>query len=75
MRQGAAIAGVGIAVGILMATLLSSALKPLVFGISPRDPLTMATVALALGGVAMLATWFPAWRASRVDAAIALRVD
>jgi len=55
--------------------LLGTALRPLVYGISPRDPLTIAAVSVGLGAVALLATLLPAWRASRVDAVIALRTE
>jgi ABC-type antimicrobial peptide transport system permease subunit len=75
MRQGAAIALMGIVVGVVAATALSSALRPLVYGISPRDPITLGVVALLLGVVALLATLLPSWRASRVDAVVALRAE
>ena len=75
VRQGAGIAAVGVAVGVVAAMVLSSALRPLVYGISPRDPLTLAAVALALGPIAVLATLVPSWRASRVDPVLALRAE
>jgi putative ABC transport system permease protein len=75
LRQGGTLAAVGIAVGTVGVSLLGSALRPLVYGISPRDPVTITVVALGLGGVALLATMIPAWRASRVDAMVALRAE
>lgn len=75
LRQGGTLAAVGIAVGTVGVTLLGSALRPLVYGISPRDPVTITVVALGLGCVAILATMIPAWRASRVDAMVALRAE
>lgn len=75
LRQGGVLALAGIAIGIAGSFMLAGALKPLVFGISPRDPLTIAGVSAGLGLVALLATLLPAWRASRVDAAVALRSD
>ena len=58
----------------LIATLmLSRFLSSFLFGISARDPLTLAAVAPVLAAVAMAACAIPAWRASRVDPMIALR--
>jgi len=75
LREGGRLAALGIAVGGGGALLLGTALRPLVYGISPRDPLTIAAVSVGLGAVALLATLLPAWRASRVDAVIALRTE
>lgn len=73
LSQGSGMAASGIAIGVLGASLMGEALRPLVFGISPRDPVTISVVALALGLVALLSTLGPAWRASRVEAMEALR--
>lgn len=73
--QGGQLAAIGIVAGIVGVLTLGRALTPLVYGISPRDPLTLVVVSLGLGAVALVATLLPAWRASRVDAAIALRAD
>jgi putative ABC transport system permease protein len=45
----------------------------LVYGVSTRDPLTYAAVALSLVAVAALASWIPAQRAASVEPAVALR--
>ena len=47
----------------------------LLYGITPTDPATLLTVALFLAAVAMLATYFPARRAMRVDPMAALRAE
>jgi predicted permease len=75
LGQGAALAGIGITIGTGGALLLAGALRPLVFGISPRDPVTLVGVSAGLAVVALVATWWPAYRAARMDAATALRSE
>jgi ABC-type antimicrobial peptide transport system permease subunit len=62
-------AAVGLALAIVTGHLLASVL----FGIGPGDPVTMVTVTLLLGAVALLASWLPARRATAVAPAEALR--
>jgi ABC-type antimicrobial peptide transport system permease subunit len=57
----------GVAVGLGMGSLLN--------GLSPADPITIATVSALLATVTLIATAIPAWRASRVDPVIALRSE
>ena len=73
--QGMRLVLVGVAAGLLGAWLLSRALASQLYGITAQDPLTYASVALLLGTVALLATWVPARRATRVDPMISLRVE
>jgi predicted permease len=73
VRHGIVLAGIGIVCGLVAAALLTRAMSTLLFGVSAYDPLTYAAVALALGGTAVLASYLPARRASRVDPAEALR--
>jgi len=75
LRQGAALAAIGVGCGIAAAALATRAMSSLLFGVDALDPLTYAAVALALGSTAMLASYLPARRASRVDPAEALRWD
>jgi putative ABC transport system permease protein len=63
----------GLAIGLGGALLLTRLLRSQLFGVSPTDPLTYAGVALALGGIALLASWLPARRAARVDPMQSLR--
>jgi len=63
----------GLVIGLAGATTLTSVLKTLLFNISATDPLTFAGVACTLLGVALLACYLPARRATRVDPLVALR--
>ena len=65
----------GLAVGLLAAVALTRVLSGLLYGISPTDPLTFLGAALLLASVALLASFIPARRASRVDPAVALREE
>jgi putative ABC transport system permease protein len=67
--------GGGLAIGMIAAFGLTRALDRLVYGISTTDTVTFVTLPLFLGLVAMLASWLPALRATRVDPMIALRAD
>ena len=73
MQQSLTLVGLGIATGILLAAGLGSALASLLYGISAWSPAVYLAVALLLAAVAGLATLIPAWRATRIDPAIALR--
>ena len=75
VRQGMGLAGVGVLVGLVGAWLMSSVMTSLLFGTSATDPVTYASVALALTLVAGIASWLPAQRAAAVDPAKALRQD
>jgi putative ABC transport system permease protein len=65
----------GLVLGMIGAFALTRALDRLVYGISTTDTLTFVTLPLFLGLVAMVASWLPALRATRVDPMIALRMD
>jgi len=73
MRQGAGLAGVGVAIGFVAALGFARLLAATLFGVSPLDPLTYGTVAVGLATVALIATYVPARRATRVDPVVALR--
>ncbi len=75
LRQGMALTGLGIALGIAAAAAATQALVPLLFGVSRLDPGTYLGMSALLGAVAMLACWIPAWRAARVDVVRALREE
>lgn len=73
LRQGASLALIGIAIGALGALSLTRLLKGLVYGISTTDPLAFGGMILLLGIVAVVASWLPARRATRVDPLSVLR--
>ena len=73
VRQGLAPAFVGIGLGLAGAFALTRVIASLLFGVGVTDPETFASLPLLLLTVALLACWFPARRATRVDPMIALR--
>jgi predicted permease len=75
LRQGMLLALIGAAVGILVALPVARMAGGLLYGVSATDPLTYAGITLLLMGVALLACYLPARRATRIDPLVALRVD
>jgi putative ABC transport system permease protein len=75
LGEGGKLAVTGVAIGIIASYILTQFLRTLLFGITPTDPLTFAAVALLLLLTALLACYFPARRASRVDPMEALRTE
>jgi putative ABC transport system permease protein len=73
VKQGLALALVGVGFGLVGAALLTRAMAALLFGISPRDPATFVGAAVLLTAVAVAASYIPARRASRVELVDALR--
>lgn len=75
LRRTAPAALLGIASGIAIAALTTRWLDPFLFGITPRDWIAFGGASLALGIVAMLASWVPARRATRIDPLAAIRAE
>jgi putative ABC transport system permease protein len=66
---------IGLTIGIAGSFLLTRAMQSLLFGVSATDPVTLAGVALLLGAAALLASYVPARRATKVDPMVALRYE
>jgi len=75
MGQGARLAGLGVAIGILGAIALTRLMTSLLFGITPTDPATFIAVAVLMVAVVLLACFVPARRATKVDPTVALRYE
>jgi putative ABC transport system permease protein len=73
VREGAGLILAGVGAGLFLAWALTRMIARLLFTVSPTDPLTFAAVPLVLALVALLATWLPAHRATRVDPVVALK--
>jgi len=73
--QGLRLVGLGVAIGLGGAWLLSRVLAGQLYAITARDPVTFFGAAAMLGLVALAASWAPARRAARVDPATAIRSD
>ena len=73
VRRGLMLTLVGAGIGLLLALALTRALKSLLFGVSATDPLTFSAIVTLLIAVALLASYFPARRATKVDPIVALR--
>jgi putative ABC transport system permease protein len=75
VAQGGLVAFVGIAVGLTAAFAGGQLIASVLYGVSPRDPMVLAVMAVTLQLVALAACWIPARRAARLDPTIALRAE
>ena len=74
-RSAARMVAAGAVLGLVSAAAASRLLTTMLFGVEPLDPVTFGLVSVALVVTAVLAVAGPAWRASRIDPAVALRTD
>ncbi len=75
MREGLIFGASGIVLGLVAASLLSRVLARELYGVSPVDPLTYASVTIGMAFVTLLACAIPTYRATRVDPLVALRQE
>jgi putative ABC transport system permease protein len=75
LREGTALTLLGVIIGVASAMVLTRFLSNLLYGVKPTDALTFVAVSLILTSVALVATYIPAQRATRVDPMVALRYE
>jgi ABC-type antimicrobial peptide transport system permease subunit len=73
LREGGVLLGIGLLLGVGGALLSTRAIRALLFGVEPHDPVTLLIVAVLMVAVGVGACWVPAARAARIDPAEALR--
>ena len=75
LSQGARLTAAGLIVGLAGAAGLTRVMASMLYGVAPLDPVTFGLVGVVLGLVAVVASYFPARRATRVDPVVALRAE
>jgi predicted lysophospholipase L1 biosynthesis ABC-type transport system permease subunit len=75
LRDGVRIIAIGLAIGLALSAAAARAMTPFLFGVSATDALVFAIVPVALGAVALLASYVPARRAASTDPLTALRAE
>jgi putative ABC transport system permease protein len=73
MKQGLQVTAIGAAIGLAGALAVNRLIASLLFGVQPTDIVTIAFVIATITAVAVVASWLPAWRASRLDPNVVLR--
>jgi predicted permease len=75
IREGCLLSGLGAALGLAGAMAVTRVLRGLVYGVTPLDGLTIASVVVLVASVALIAVGLPAWRAARIEPVTALRAE
>ena len=72
VRGGLVLGVAGVGIGVALTSLLTGALRSLLFGVAPRDAITLIAVGVLMLAATLVAAWIPAQRASRLDPTVAL---
>jgi ABC-type antimicrobial peptide transport system permease subunit len=75
LGRGLVLVAIGLALGLVAAVSVSRLVSNLLFGVSAVDPVTFVVVPLTLAAMALVASYVPAFRATRIDPAAALRAE
>jgi predicted permease len=75
LREALLLVGCGLAVGVIVSVAGAQLLRSLLFGVTPHDPITFISAVAVLLIVGLLAAWWPARRAAKVDPMVALRYE
>jgi putative ABC transport system permease protein len=73
MKQGLQVTALGVVIGLAGALVTNRLIASLLYGVQPADTVTIAFVIATITAVAVVASWLPAWRASRLDPNVVLR--
>jgi ABC-type antimicrobial peptide transport system permease subunit len=75
LQRGLIMAGVGVGIGLGIAVAISRITSAMLYEVSPTDPVTLTIVGLLVAGAALIASYIPARRATKVDPVEALRME
>jgi putative ABC transport system permease protein len=73
LKQGLQVTAIGVTIGLAGALAVNRLIASLLFGVQPTDTVTISLVVATITAVVVVASWLPAWRASRLDPNIVLR--
>ena len=73
LKQGLHVTTIGVTIGLSGALAVNRLIASLLFGVQPTDTVTIGLVIATITAVTVVASWLPAWRASRLDPNIVLR--
>ncbi|HWZ29127.1 MAG TPA: ABC transporter permease [Gemmatimonadales bacterium] len=75
LGEGGVLLALGLGLGVAGAFIGTGVIRGLLFGVTPRDPVTLGGVALLMAAIGLVACWIPAARAARVDPVVAMRAS